>query len=105
MRIWNASGAAERWKKAYTDRHGNWLFADAERREKTYNSIITAGDNEAKIDEAIGNNSWTRFHCAECDSHQHEGVEFDNWDGGIVVVCSNCLRSAVAMTTRIPNEE
>src|SRR5487761_1773443 len=97
MNLWNVSGAAERWKKAYTDRHGNWLFADAERTEKIYNSIIAAGDTEAKINEAIGNNSWTRFHCSECDRNQSEGVEFDNWDDGIVVICLNCLKTALEL--------
>lgn len=97
MKLWNVSGAAERWKKAYTDRHENWLFADAERREKIYNTILAAGNDEAKIDAAIGNNSWTRFHCEECDSNQPEGVEFDNWDGGIVVICLNCLKTALEL--------
>jgi hypothetical protein len=94
VKKWDAQGAAERWKKAYLSRHGIW---NGPNREAIYGEIVAADGDPDKINAAIGNESWTEFHCAECDTHQSQGAEFDNWDGGIVVVCVNCLKASLSL--------
>lgn len=100
MNIWNGACSADvaaRWAATYCNRVGIWDNAGllGTDRAAIHRAIMAAGDNRAAIDAAVGNNSWTTFHCTECNTYQVLGAEFDNWDGGTVVVCAACLRKVV----------
>ena len=44
---------------------------------------------------------WIKFYCEECDTPDHSiGVEFDNGDGGTVIICLECLKKAVALASK-----
>jgi hypothetical protein len=99
MRLFNPSTIAERWKESYLDQHtGIWRYNG---KEAIYNAIVAANGDAGKINAAIGNHTWTSFHCEECDQDQILGMEFDNWDGGIVVICLDCLNSAVQQASKV----
>ena len=102
MKPWNPGTAAERWKAAYYDPRVESWRRDVHKKppedlERMHREIQAANGDAARIDAITGNDSWTRFHCSECDAWKPAGVEFDNWDGGTVVVCFDCLNAAVTM--------
>ena len=93
MRLFNPSTVAECWRAVYlNERTGIWRYPD---KEAIYEAILSAVGDAGKTNAAIGNDSWTKFHCEECDKDQTLGVQFDNWDGGEVVICLECLKMAV----------
>lgn len=104
MELWDIAGIAERWKRAYCPK-GLWRNETSWRdgksymtdRESVYQTIVSANGDTDKIDAAIGNNTWTQFHCGECDERKPLGMVFDNGDGGHVVICADCLQKALNM--------
>jgi hypothetical protein len=104
MKKWDIAGVADRWKEAYCG-DGWWRndtswrngISSTTDREAIYLLIVDANGDAAQINAAIGNDTWTRFHCAECNSWKTSGATFDNWDGGYVTICTECIRKALAL--------
>ena len=86
-----AKKAAERWRRQYDDfKH----YAD---KEPTYHALVALGDTPSSeaVNLIIGNESWTRLKCDNCDK-EVESVIRSNTDDphSISDVCSTCLHEA-----------
>ena len=79
------SGVPERWRHQYF-LNGKW--SDVVRQE-TYLKLLAAGDDADKIDQIIGNSSWTHEYCSGCDSSQGEFIIF-----GEACICITCFLKA-----------
>ena len=60
-----------------------------------YDKLVGVTD-PIKINEIIGNETWTRFGCASCTGYKIKGIIFEDADseGGEVTICSDCIEEA-----------
>lgn len=81
----------ERWKKQYY-RGGSWQYCTDEKYEQLAN--LGKNKNPEDVDKIIGNSSWTRLICNNCNKDVDAVFVF-----GIVeescYVCENCVSIAV----------
>lgn len=94
-----AKTAAARWKKRYFSETRDWasykLFA-GESPRAIYDKIVAAGQSIKKINEAVGNDSWTSFMCNECGESCSTGIEFENSEYTFQL-CLGCLKAAMKL--------
>jgi hypothetical protein len=91
-----AKEAAEKWKDAYYSEEIGWEY----RFFKVYERLVALGEDPDPddVDNAIGNNSWTKTACSECD--EVEGVlrlrigGEPDYDSNMVYLCAECLEKA-----------
>lgn len=96
MKLWNQGDVAERWKKQYLNtRTGKWGITQNGDSELVYDKLVGITD-PVKIQEIIGNNTWTRFFCNNCREYRIRGIIFEEADieGGEVNICSGCIEEA-----------
>ena len=88
----------ERWNKQYGPRYKG---TDKDEIYKKLCSIIGSGRyTERQINEAIGNDSWTRLTCNECRENVHAYVhlgEEPDYESTTFFICLGCLKKAVAL--------
>jgi hypothetical protein len=94
-----ANGAANRWKNIYFDNEG-WRHIMHGSSEEIYNklAILSEPVDPDKVDQIIGNGSWTRVKCDNCGkvaSVVTVGQEPD-YESSTANVCQDCLRNALA---------
>ena len=95
-------GVASRWKEIYC-RSGEWASGLSFGSPKEiYEQLLALGEDatEQQITAIIGNNSWTRNVCTECDQDVHVAVHFGEEKDYTAVwadVCLGCLRKAVEL--------
>lgn len=77
------------WKQNYFFA-GNWRYGH--NKEEIYNNLVALGDNktEENIAEVIGNSSWTRLECSECEQDSYSVVTMSVEEYGIYL-CKSCL--------------
>lgn len=97
-------GVVRRVAPRFKRRHfhnGTWSeahFGLVRDHQVTYQSIVDAGDDGAAIDVAIGNSSWTRLKCDECDNDVQELVQIGqepDYESATANVCFDCLHRAL----------
>jgi len=93
----------EQFKSTYF-RRGSWMqiSAGSGDTEEMYHSIVAAveagGDAvEDAIESIIGNRSWTRLACDECELDKDAVVIFDPDGEDMFYLCASCLQKAVGM--------
>ena len=102
-REWLASKAADRWMRQYRD-FGCPIKFDIGV------ALIGLGSNPDpdKVDEAIGNKSWTRITCDQCQSEISKGVEVGQpmtYDSSTATLCGPCLRSSLTLLLHSSEQE
>lgn len=95
-------GVAERWRLQY-EHGGEWkppksspYRFDARAIYNALSALDAETATTADVAAIIGNDSWTRLLCRECQSLVSEAVEFEVYDETLSV-CRDCLRKAVAL--------
>ena len=94
-----AKTAAARWKEQYFSETQDWngyKLAGGESPKAIYDKICAAGQSIKKINEAVGNDSWTSFTCNECSESCSNGIEFENSEYTFHL-CSECLKAAMKL--------
>ncbi len=88
---------AARWRNQYF-RMGVWLDVRGKSSAETYNQLLALGPSPDldKIDEIIGNDSWTHFTCEQCSADVRTAIvmaydyEFDR----DIHYCEDCINKA-----------
>lgn len=88
---------AKRWGQAY----GKGQYGQDKMETLSKLSLLDLETVSAeKVDEIIGNKSWTSQRCDECDEYVHSvvrlGMEPD-YDSNTAYVCFDCLSKAAAL--------
>lgn len=95
------SSVASSWKQQYCRPDGTWEDISKGSSEAIYKKLISLQQPETKesaIDEIIGNKSWTRLVCNECESEVDAVVqlgEASDYESHTVNVCVACLYKAI----------
>lgn len=87
-------GAKDKWKKQYSADIGS-----GNRFDKVYEKLKKLKRPTAKkINDIIGNDSWTTFMCDECNESKREGVMFneDSYEC-CCELCFDCLEKALRL--------
>ncbi len=89
-------GILDRWKDQYPD-NGSW--SDQVKATKELEKLNLNRVSEKRIIEIIGNNSWTRLECDECQQDKNKVVRFleryeDEYGVNVCDVCFDCLKDA-----------
>lgn len=93
----------DRWKLQYF-RRGAWISNLHNNAEEIYNKLVAARVEgkltQSFINELIGNNSWTRCRCDNCNQDRrflvHYGDEVD-YEAQYQRLCLSCLKKGVAL--------
>src|SRR5262245_25601665 len=98
MRLINNKPAnvADEWKRQYYNEKTGWRPVLRGSSGEIYAKILAANGDAKLIDQAIGNDSWTRSWCMECKDYHDSAVELDGGDYGSSY-CAKCLRQAVQL--------
>jgi len=85
---------AERWERQYPSARG-FLGKD---KEDIYAKLFNLPRLEkSAIDEAIGNDLWTKNECEVCERDVDAVIIFEVFIEQGTVVCGDCLKSAIGM--------
>ena len=83
-----------RWHNAYN--YGEWLN-DQDKQDKAEKLFALSSEELTKenIDKIIGNDSWTKLHCDECNEYVKKYIIL-SVDGGdcIYRICPECIKEA-----------
>ena len=84
-----ANTAKDRWKRQYSY-NGYWEHAND--KKTVYENLVALGENPTpeQINEVIGNNSWTRLECSECNKEVDTVVILSCYDSDFYI-CKKCL--------------
>lgn len=101
MKIWKQGDVAERWKRQYFRREnmqstqGTWGRTQLGDTQTVYTKLVGLED-PVKINEIIGNDTWTRFMCDNCRTYKTKGIIFEeaNGEGDAVHICLDCIKEA-----------
>ena len=90
-----STGAKERWKQQYFV-NNVWIYGDE--KKVIYENLVSLGDNPEpeQVNEVIGNSSWTRLTCEECNKVV-ESVVVINASEYSIYLCKKCLSKAVRL--------
>jgi len=70
-------------------------LAAGESAETIYNLLLFARTPK-KVDEIIGNESWTQEFCQECRNYSKDVLEFTDEDNKhIYTVCISCIKKSL----------
>lgn len=92
--VWKSVPAA--WAEQYKHYASDDRFADITRKLNALKDDELTGD---RIEKIIGNDSWTRINCDECDRECNTVIrigENTDYEARWVDVCSECLDLAVS---------
>jgi len=79
-------GVPDRWKAQYPNG-----------KEGKYEKLIAAKPlSKKKVDEIIGNDSWTRLTCESCDMDVKEVIILDGFEYP-TYICKECLNKALTL--------
>ena len=93
-----AATARQRWEKQYE--HGDYYFVASVRAK-----LLSLGDNPtpSQVNEAIGNNSWTRPpSCSECGVEAGTVMELGqepDYESNTAWLCIGCVSKAFTVIT------
>lgn len=93
-----ANMAKERWKKQYCNQDV-WYYGET--KKLIYEKLEVLGDTPSPedVNKAIGNGSWTRITCSDCDESVDSAVVLGNvdYDSEYVYACKDCLTKALEL--------
>ena len=82
--------AYSRWKEQYKDNTN----PKHKVKEHALGCIPLSEITPEKVDEVIGNSSWTKLQCEECGRESNEVMRLHNEYGKSFHICSRCLKRA-----------
>lgn len=94
-------GVLDAWKKQYSKYPSNEMIKQhaitKELEELNFNNV-----SAKKINEIIGNNSWTELRCEECMEDKNKVVRFleryeDEYEVNSCDLCLDCLKSGIKL--------
>lgn len=100
-----AAGVVDKWKEQYA-KGGEWgdiyIGGYAVSAKTIYDALVALGPTPCpdKVDEVIGNGSWTHLYCNECRQRVDLAVcvgEEPDYDSATAYLCEPCLRAAYAL--------
>lgn len=95
-------GVLERWKYQYpNENHGKDKLEITKKLSKLNLSRVSA----KRVDEIIGNQSWTRLDCDECQEPVDKVVMFierneDEYECNTCELCLDCLKKALKLAQK-----
>lgn len=92
-------GVAERWRVQYGI-SGTWTRTISGDSEKVYKRLLALPDTATAkdVEAIIGNDSWTRLTCDQCDREVDAVVELGqrpDYASHAADICLDCLRTAL----------
>ena len=89
---------AERWRQQYCSKGLGWQRTISGDSEEVYRRLCALPSDAPaeKIDQIIGNASWTSVVCSSCQRRVHRVVQFDAEATGNVL-CEPCVQEAVRL--------
>lgn len=92
-------GVAERWRRQYQNKDGNWTRTVKGDSEATHNALCALGP-DPDIDAvaiAIGNQGWAHLSCSGCGTHVTRAVSFgtEYCSADEVLMCQLCLQEGL----------
>lgn len=98
-----AKEAASNWKEQYFV-GGKWQHIEFGSSKSIYESLLALGENPRprEVARIIGNESWTRTKCDECESFSSVIVRLGqepDYESATAYICDNCLSLAIALAT------
>jgi len=105
-----AAEAAQRWKNSYYLSDGRWSELRSGNSKVVYANLVSLGNNPSpdSVDSAIGNASWTRVHCDECNQDVDAVVqlgEAPDFESHTACVCPQCLAKAINLVSKVSDGE
>jgi len=107
-----ATQAAARWRNTYFVRNGEeWGNTKNGNTHPVYIKLLKLGKNPNPddVDEVIGNESWTRLTCDNCNKEINEGVwigEHLDYESRTTMACVKCLQEGInTITNKGENNE
>lgn len=88
-------GVVDRYRKQYPHK---MVFSDGRDSETVFSCLLNEKHPTIEIfNEIIGNDSWTRNTCYECNQDKDEIIEFGvcDYDESYFRVCKDCLNEAL----------
>lgn len=96
-----ANNVTARWKKQYK----NPMYASSDKSDiLTKLQALEDTPDPDQIDVIIGNKSWTRVTCHECDTEISPVIELGqepNYDSYTACICLSCLTKAIKILNDI----
>lgn len=92
-----AAQASARWLRQYKIHGGyNWKSPAGKSGEEVYNQLLALGPNPdpLQVNEIIGNDSWTRLTCCQCDNSVDAVIVFNDGDDNTCNVCIDCIKES-----------
>jgi len=91
-----ASRVAGRWRQQY-EKTSHWS-----EKENIYRQLLLLGTDPEpdEVDKVIGNGSWTRTTCNECNEDQQMTVmvgQRPDYDSATAWICVSCLKKAIEL--------
>lgn len=101
-RNWLASQATNRWKHTYPESTEETLTLYNVERKTILDKLRNLGEypHPNRVDDIIGNGSWTRCECNECGTEVEGTVrlgEEPDWESATANICKDCLVKALAL--------
>ena len=84
---------ARKWKNQYF-RDGTWYDPKDADAEQIYNALLSS-KSAKKMDEIIGNQSWTRPWCSECMEYCDTAIVFCEVE--TTAICKDCLKKSIKL--------
>ena len=90
-----ANTAKDRWRIQYFY-DGSWKHGSD--KKTVYENLVSLGDSPTpnQINEVIGNSSWTRLECSECNKEVDTVVVFSSYDS-YFYLCKKCLNKSTRL--------
>lgn len=93
-----AKTVAGNWKHQYFDtKGGRWYDPIGGSAERTYEKLVSAGRNIAKLLKALPDGGWMEQWCNECGGYKNPTVTFGSDQES--TICLDCLTAAVVMAS------
>jgi len=98
-----ANQAANRWEKEVYGYIWSQLDSrDYNPKKAIFNKLVSLGEYPAPdaVDKVVGNDSWTRTFCNECEEENIDVVELgeeENYGSSTAKICESCLRRALEL--------
>jgi hypothetical protein len=103
-----ANMVAERWLKAYL-KDDQWMHIKSGNSQDKYIKLKELGDNPDpdEVDKIIGNESWTRVQCDNCNGKFETAVWIGEklyYESRTALVCLQCLNDAIDLYVKETNK-
>lgn len=104
-------GVAERWKNNYCKPGGEWYTLHKNISAGfIYSRLYELDLNTAtakQVNDIIGNESWTRIKCDECEENKTELIDVgqkEDYESRTACICFDCLKKANELVVKFKND-